>query len=491
MSESLKSETSLYSNLISTLDEFAFLKELSKEIKSIVSCDIIKTSIPVSKEESKLIYSNKNHSKIGQTFPHSGVAGHVARSKKPYFSNSIERDPVFMGHVSENIVSEMCIPVIAEGNVLGVIQLKRAEGSGSFSKADTDTVMKIIASVEKPIANLSIYLAAKSLNETLLKKIEEKERNKIKELSIDKNFLIKEPKIIGKSEILKNTLAMAKRGAEQDVNILIKGESGTGKELIARYIHCHSKNADSAFAVVDCSSRDLREISLQLFGDENKQGIVDIIKKGTIVIKKIEEMNLPLQSKLLSFLKATKPGKVKVITTTSTNMIERIHDGLFREDLYYFLNTLEVDAPALRDREGDIQLLVNHYLNEEKNLSEQKSFSPGAMKKLISYQWPGNILELKSIVERAYILADGIIVERSHLSESVNYEEEVVIEEVEQEQYKFIEMQLDELERFHICQMLDHLGGNKTKTAKKLGITVKTLYNKLHTYGMIGSRDSE
>ena len=110
---------------------------------------------------------------------------------------------------------------------------------------------------------------------------------------------------------------------------------------------------------------------------------------------------------------------------------------------------------------------------------------------MISYNWPGNILELKSIVERAYILADGIIVERSHLSDSVNKEDEIAKEEEVEEVYKFIEMPLDELERFHICQMLDHLGGNKTKTAKKLGITVKTLYNKLHAYGMIGDRDSE
>jgi Nif-specific regulatory protein len=396
-----------------------------------------------------------------------------------------------MGHVSQNITSELCIPVISEGNVLGVIQLKRAEDSGTFSKADAEKLMKLMSSLERPIANLSVYLAAKSLNETLLRKIEEKERSKIKEINIDKNFLITEPKFIGKSESLTSTLALAKRGGEQDVNILIKGEAGTGKELIARYIHCNSKNAESAFAVVDCSSRDLREISQKLFGDEAQQGLVDVIKKGTIVIKKVEELNLPLQSKLLSFLKSTKPSKVKVITTTSTNMVERIHDGLFREDLYYFLNTLEVDVPALRNRDGDIQLLVNHYLNEEKDLTEQKSFSPGAIKKLINYQWPGNILELKSIVERAYILADGMIVERSHLSDSVNQEEEEIIEELEQEQYKFIEMQLDELERFHICQMLDHLSGNKTKTAKKLGITVKTLYNKLHAYGMIGTRDSE
>ena len=95
------------------------------------------------------------------------------------------------------------------------------------------------------------------------------------------------------------------------------------------------------------------------------------------------------------------------------------------------------------------------------------------MKKLLAYQRPGNVLELKSIVERAYILADGMIVERNHLSENINKEEEVVVEEDVQEQYKFIEMPLDELERFHICQMLDHLGGNKTKTAKRLGITVK------------------
>ena len=123
MSEAVKNE-SLYSSLIATLDEYSFFKILSRELKAAVSCEIIKSSIPVSKEESRLIYSNKNHSKIGQLFATSGVAGHVARSRKPYFSNAIDRDPVFMGHVSENISSELCIPVVTQDNVLELYSLK-------------------------------------------------------------------------------------------------------------------------------------------------------------------------------------------------------------------------------------------------------------------------------------------------------------------------------------------------------------------------------
>ena len=132
---------------------------------------------------------------------------------------------------------------------------------------------------------------------------------------------------------------------------------------------------------------------------------------------------------------------------------------------------------------------ANDFMNKGKPFEKQKSLAPGALKALKEYSWPGNVRELQNVIERAYILSDGVIVESSHLAENVfnnelkNKEEEVSIE-------SFEELTLDELERRHICRTLDHLGGNKTKTAKTLGITVKTLYNKLHSYGMIQVKEA-
>jgi len=207
-------------------------------------------------------------------------------------------------------------------------------------------------------------------------------------------------------------------------------------------------------------------------------------------------MSLPTQLKLNNFL-TEKIGfrlgghmpfrsEVRVIAATTKRLEEEIREGKFREDLFFNLNTMSLCVPSLRERQDDVECLANYFLNKLRSEGEQKSFSPGVIRLLGDYAWPGNIRELQNVVERSYILSDGMIIERDHLNESITSAKEQ-LNEAEAEVVEFTEMTLGELEKRHICLTLEHLGGNKTKTAKTLGITVKTLYNKLHSYGMIGT----
>ena len=336
-----------------------------------------------------------------------------------------------------------------------------------------------------------MFLSAKSLNEALLKKIEEREAPDLVDNSaqVSEVYQVSNPEFIGSSNEIKNLLSFSEKVAKQDVSVLISGESGTGKDMIARRIHCLSKKASNGFGIVDCSSSDQDYIQACLFGNGgDKNRLIDEIAEGTILIKKVENLSIISQSKLIGFIKSKKGRKIRFISTCVNSIEEKVESGEFREDLFYCLNTIEIKVPSLRERSFDIELLVNHYLNKGKEIGHQKSFSPGALRCLAEYTMSGNILELQSVVERSYILADGVIVEKSHLPDHLQQQKKEEQEE-EVSVYEFTEMPLGELEKFHICRTLEHLDGNKTKTAKVLGITVKTLYNKLHSYGMIAEKE--
>jgi Nif-specific regulatory protein len=162
-----------------------------------------------------------------------------------------------------------------------------------------------------------------------------------------------------------------------------------------------------------------------------------------------------------------------------TGIEKLIEEGKFREDLYYRLNIVNIQVTNLKDRIDDIKILAEHFLNSGRNSTDTKILTGYAVKKLSEYNWPGNIQELKNIMERTFVLSDDRFIDEQHLPEltmSEQEEEQAVIE--------FKEMTLYELEKEHIIRTLDHLKGNKTRAAKSLGITVKTLYNKLHSYGI-------
>ena len=245
----------------------------------------------------------------------------------------------------------------------------------------------------------------------------------------------------------------------------------------------------------------------ELFGEEAgnfatgiqiRNGALEACNGGTLLINRICSLSPRLQAKLLGFIKegmafrvgGSVPFKsdIRIISSTNTVLSEKVERNEFREDLFYVLNKMNFAVPALREHIEDIELLANKFLNESKKAEDQKSLSPGVLVTLQEYNWPGNVRELQNVIERAYILSDGMIIEKDHLADSVGKVEMVVEEEEEEINYQ--EMTLDELEKRHICMTLDHLAGNKTRTAKTLGITVKTLYNKLHSYGMIQPKEA-
>lgn len=428
-----------------------------------------------------------------------GAAGYIARTKRGYFSNSVERDPVFAKEAAMGVKAELCFPISADGVVIGSIHCQMMDNSREFSREDMTLGMSILNEIKGPIQNMKMYLAAKNLNESLLRTIELKEKELQESRSgvrMQDSFKIIEKEIIGRSQAMKELLSLVDRISDKDINAFITGEAATGKEMIARRIHCRSHRRDRAFVSIDCSTLNEEQLDREMFGAENKLGMLEAANFGTLFINCAEKMTPAIQNKLIQFI-TNKMGvkadsndffksDVKIITASTKDLMEMVRDGKFREDLYFALSTVVLKTPALRERKEDIELMANFFLNQGKVKDQHKSFSSSAIQALSEFNWIGNVRELQNVVERAYILAEGSIIEKLHLDQNIQTAAEIKIEEapVAVKAVDFQHITLEELEKKHIMGTLENLGGNKTKTAKVLGITVKTLYNKLHSYGV-------
>lgn len=502
----------LMSLLLSTLDESTFFNELSKFLTQSVSCDRIIVHKVLDDQSTQLIACNGSVVEDGKKLEKGqGPAGHVIRTKKSYFSNNVSRDPLFADESKDGVQTELCIPVVADASVIATIHFQSFNIERTFERKDITTVLDILEQISVPLTNMKMYLSAKHLNQALLSKIEQKEKELSERQDVgsyNSSFKIDDKNIIGNSDTLLRLKSVLEKVAHTNANSLIVGENGSGKELSARKIHCLSERRDYSFLTVDCTALPEEKLEEEIFGVEIveitgntrvRNGILEKANGGTVLIKNISRLPINLQSKLILFInqgmafrvngQMPYQANVRIIASTLKNLEEEVEKGNFREDLFYSLNTVNLKIPALRERPDDIELLATFFLNEGKPNELQKSFSPGVLKALREYHWPGNVRELQNVVERAYILSDGPIVEKNHISETI-FRENVVQEEIDQDVYLFQEMTLDELEKKHICRTLEHLSGNKTKTAKMLGITVKTLYNKLHSYGMIGQKEA-
>jgi Nif-specific regulatory protein len=496
--------------LLGTLDEKIFFAELSKRLNSITLADKTKVYLIHEDSSAALICENGKSSSSSKTLAKGeGPVGHVVRTKKPYFSNTVSRDPLFHNEAKEGVKAELCMPIAVDGIVIASIHFQVIDKDLEFERDHMTEVLEVLNELRRPLVNMKMYLAAKHLNEALMKKIEVKEKELQESKSsgpVSTALKIEDKEIVGRSESMKVLLHLADKIAATDINSLLEGEAGTGKEMIARRIHCRSSRSEAGFATVDCTSLPEVQLEKELFGEEgdftqiqNKVGLIESVNGGTLFINNIDALSLNLQSKLQRFLTdrmAFKVGgqvpyrsNVRILAATTKELVGLVQEERFREDLYYSLNTMNLRAPALRERREDIEILAIHFLNAGKASDEHKSLSPGALNALLDYHWPGNVREMQNVMERSYILSDSMIVERDHLADSVSKAEEPV-DEVEEEDYNFSEMTLDELEKRHICKTLEFLSGNKTKTAKTLGITVKTLYNKLHSYGMIAPKEA-
>lgn len=506
-------EVQTLSNLLfSSLDEKVFFPTLGMHFHKQIGADHTKIYIVNQDQSAELVSLNgKISKKKHELSKGEGPCGHVIRTKRPYFSNNTQRDPLFSAEASEGVKKELIIPVNHEGIVIATIHFQVIEKDLEFSRDHITEILEVLENIKRPIANMKMYLAAKFLNEALLRQIETKEKE-LKEskngLQISDTYKIKDKKIVGKSEAMKHLLNLVSKVSKTNSNSLIEGMTGTGKEMIARKIHCLSNRSENAFVSVDCSALTELQLEVELFGEEIvdftkgptvKNGLLEKANGGTLFINSIEKMPLGIQTRLSKYLSEGLSFRingqvpyrtdVRILGATTINLQESVEAHTFREDLFFALAGICIKVPSLSERREDIELLANFFLNKDKPCDEHKSISPSAMNKLLEYSWPGNVRELHNVMERAFILSDGIVIEKEHLSENI-LRSEVIVQEEAKQQVDFTEMTLDELEKMHITSTLDHLGGNKTRTAKILGITVKTLYNKLHSYGMIASKEA-
>jgi transcriptional regulator with PAS, ATPase and Fis domain len=305
--------------------------------------------------------------------------------------------------------------------------------------------------------------------------------------------------IIYKSDVMMQLMKMIERVSPSQASVLVMGESGTGKELIARAIHDKSNRRNKPFVAINCGA--LRETLLEseLFGHEKgsftgaynkKIGLAEAANGGTLFLDEIGELPLAIQAKLLRFLQegeiyrvgGKEPIKVdiRLVCATNRELDQEVMRGNFREDLFYRINTIVVSAPPLRRRKEDIPVLVNYFLSNAGNsfINRGKTIDEEAMKVLVKYEWPGNIRELQNACERLQILSEGHMIMTNDLPDNIR-NPDVVEEGMEFDP----SMPLYELEKRYILKALAHYGGNKTQAAQGLGITIKTLYNKLHEYG--------
>lgn len=498
--------------LLSTLDESLFFGELSRYLNRDIQAD--ETLVYLIKDDLSAQLISRNGEDVKELDILSkgqGVSGQVVRTKRPYFSNNVQRDPIFSALAAEGIFSELCVPVALDGIVIATVHFRYKSANKEFKRETITSVTEILSLVSKPLTNMKMFLAAKFLNEALLRKIEESEkglRDRESGLALVEEFKVEEPVFVTNNDKIKKILSIADKISQSDVSIIIQGRPGTGKESLAKRIHLRGPRSKFGFFSIDCSNMKENELEIEIFGIEvndikngaisSRPGLLEKLNKGTLVLKDVSKLSLHMQAKMLSFIKdglsfrvgGVVPFKsnVRIITTTKVDLNELVEKGEFRQDLLYCLNMFSIELPSLKDRIDDIEYLANHILNSGRNPIEQKSLSPGALSTLKSYNWSGNITELSTILERANILCEGSIIEKDHLpTDLMNNDED---EELEVSNFIFEEMTLEELEKRHICLTLDNLSGNKTKTAKALGITVKTLYNKLHSYGMIVEKEA-
>ena len=300
--------------------------------------------------------------------------------------------------------------------------------------------------------------------------------------------------IVGKSVCLEHIIQMAKKVAVTDVCVLLTGETGTGKEVFAKAIHNTSLRKDKPFVAINCSAFSKELLESELFGHKagaftgalkDKKGLFEVANGGTIFLDEIGEMEYCLQAKLLRALEAkefikigdTKSTKVdvRIIAATNRDLKKEIDNKQFREDLYFRLSVFQIQLPPLRDRKGDVKLIAEHFVSmlSAKMQCKGVNIAPECFKVMDAYSWPGNIRELKNVIERALIVCDKEI--------SVD-DLPVEIQFNNNQSSTGDDFDLATVERNHIAKILEYTKGNKTETARLLKIGLATLYRKIEAY---------
>jgi two-component system, response regulator FlrC len=320
--------------------------------------------------------------------------------------------------------------------------------------------------------------------------------------------------VLYQSAAMARVITIVDQIATSDASVLITGESGTGKEVIARYIHEQSKRHDKPFISVNCAAIPENLLESELFGHEKgaftgalnrRIGKFEEADKGTLLLDEISEMDAKLQAKLLRAIQerefdrvgSNKPVKVdiRILATSNRDMMQCIREGKFREDLYYRLNVINITLPPLREREDDILLLADHFIEKysKANGMPTRELSAGAAARLMAHRWQGNVRELENTIHRAILMAHGAMIDEAAIVLPDGYRPAEPTpmtatnahpeSEHDAEIASLVGRTVADVEKDLIIKTLDHCLGNRTHAANILGISIRTLRNKLRLYG--------
>jgi two-component system NtrC family response regulator len=337
-----------------------------------------------------------------------------------------------------------------------------------------------------------IPLVSKAMDKALL-------QQRVQELESKLNDKFGFDRIVGKSAAIAEVVKLAQKVSLSDTTVLLLGETGTGKEVFAEAIHQASNRSAKSFVAVNCSAFTKELLESELFGHKagsftgavkDKKGLFEEANGGTIFLDEIGELDHELQAKLLRVLESqqfikigdTKPTtvNVRILAATNRDLQKESEENHFRSDLFYRLSVFQITLPALRERKKDISLLAEHFMLyfAAKVKKQITSFSKGFIEQLEAYSWPGNIRELKNVIERAVILCDSNELDETLLPYDIQHIQPARTNQA------LSAFDLSSVEKLHIQRVLNHTHGNRAEAARLLNIGIATLYRKLKEYGL-------
>lgn len=390
---------------------------------------------------------------------------------------------------------------------LKVLETKSAIEGATLKLKPTGKI--VIAQASPIIVNNKLIGSVAGLKDvTEINKLNDKlqdAKKKIRQLSAKYIF----DDIVGESKVFLEAKLQAQKAAKLPVTVLLRGESGTGKELFAHAIHAQSDRKNKQFIRINCAALPESLIESELFGyvegaftgakKGGKKGMFEEANKGTIFLDEISEINLNTQVKLLRVLQEKEinrvgspisiPVDVRIIAATNMNLEQAVRNGKFREDLYYRLNIFPINIPPLKQRKDDIPLLANEFIKKfnyeyGRNI---RGIEEQAIHKLMEYTWPGNVRELENYIGRCIIntsFSEQIIKKSNLPQQDMRSNGEYIFKEIPNEEIKRLDEYIEKVEVEYLRNVLNSVNNNKTEAAKKLGISIRSLYYKLDKYGI-------
>lgn len=451
---------------------------LDAEASSVILLDVLRDKLVFA-----AAHGPQGQSLIGQEFDAKlGIAGRVAQSGKPEIVPDVHRHPDFFSGFDQKHTfitrGLIAAPLRYREQTLGVVEVINKRGARQFDGRDL-TLLQLFANLAAiSTSNAQLHEALKRENLGLRRSVQT------------------DASIIGQSEALRKALALCDRVAATNVTALVLGETGTGKELLARRIHAHSPRSAKPFIAINCAALTETLLESELFGHEagaftgatsTKLGRFELASGGTLFLDEIGDISPSTQVKLLRVLQErefTRVGGVKtlscdvrIIAATNKDLKSMTEERTFREDLFYRLNVFPITLPPIRQRKEDIPLLVTHFaamIAKELGVAARQ-ISAEAMERLCAYDWPGNIREMRNVIERAVLLSDAGVISPDMLPREIGSSGPAVSPEPSGSA-------LENYEKAMIVKALHENGWNQTRTAAALGIPRDNLRYRMKKY---------